>query len=547
MAKSFVNLDALIPREDFQVTTTDDFPPSDLGSSMKVTELDANGFTYRVIRKPDFQRETANWEPEKVAELVRSFLTGDLIPAIILWRSPKSGNIFVIDGAHRLSALIAWVHDDYGDRDTSLRFFGRNIPREQEKAAQQTRLLVNQSVGTYEDLRRALQNPDTASPDKLRLAKNLSAGWITLQWVRGEAEKAESSFFKINQQGTPIDKTELAMIQARRKPNAVAARAFIRAGTGHKYWSYYEKTVQEEIEQIADEVYELLFNPTLESTVKSTDLPAAGRGYSADSLRMILEFVNYVNKIEPDMWLENSDIRVGKINSGKESIPNDADGLTTLKFMRSVRKVAVRIAGKDVASLALHPAVYFYSATGLFQPAAFLATVQFTTELADRNELLEFTSTRYRFEEFLVEFKYFINQVAKKFGGIPRSVKPMLAMFHRILEGAIDGATNEEIVSSLRSQRDFRELKITTEEDRLHGKNFSRETKNTIYLGEILRTASRCAICSARLQLKQSSLDHVTRREDGGMGSPDNGQITHPYCNSGYKEYRHSQIYEHRS
>ena len=39
---------------------------------------------------------------------------------MILRRSPKSGNIFVIDGAHRLSAFIAWVHDDYGDKKISI-------------------------------------------------------------------------------------------------------------------------------------------------------------------------------------------------------------------------------------------------------------------------------------------------------------------------------------------------------------------------------------------------------------------------------------------
>ncbi|MEV0425518.1 DUF262 domain-containing protein [Micromonospora sp. NPDC050495] len=67
----------------------------------------AESLIYNVLRKPDFQRETASWPPDKVAELVRSFLEGDLIPSVIMWRSPISGSIFVIDGAHRLSALVA--------------------------------------------------------------------------------------------------------------------------------------------------------------------------------------------------------------------------------------------------------------------------------------------------------------------------------------------------------------------------------------------------------------------------------------------------------
>ncbi len=40
---------------------------------------------------------------------------------------------------------------------------------------------------------------------------------------------------KIYQQATLIDKTELKLLESRRKPNSIAARAIIRSGTGHKY------------------------------------------------------------------------------------------------------------------------------------------------------------------------------------------------------------------------------------------------------------------------------------------------------------------------
>ena len=84
--------------------------------------MESSSLTYLTLRKPDFQRETASWEPQVVADLIGSFLDGDLIPSIILWRSPDTGNIFVIDGAHRLGALIAWVQDDYGDKELSRTF-----------------------------------------------------------------------------------------------------------------------------------------------------------------------------------------------------------------------------------------------------------------------------------------------------------------------------------------------------------------------------------------------------------------------------------------
>src|SRR5689334_4662616 len=112
MPTHLVNLDALFKREDFDAKSDPlQHQPSQLGLTLKISELESTSLTYLTLRKPDFQRETASWEPQKVADLIRCFLDGDLIPSIILWRSQDTGNIFVIDGAHRLGALIAWVHD----------------------------------------------------------------------------------------------------------------------------------------------------------------------------------------------------------------------------------------------------------------------------------------------------------------------------------------------------------------------------------------------------------------------------------------------------
>ena len=97
MTSNPVNLDTLIPREDFETAFAEmATQPSNLGDKMRITDLSPGSLWYTVLRKPDFQRETANWSPERIAELVSSFLEGDLIPAVILWRSTTSGNLFVI-------------------------------------------------------------------------------------------------------------------------------------------------------------------------------------------------------------------------------------------------------------------------------------------------------------------------------------------------------------------------------------------------------------------------------------------------------------------
>lgn len=347
-----VNLDALVPREDFEIV--------DVGSTslptqtVQIRNLELGDFFYSVLRKPDFQRETSDWPPDKIVTFVQSFLDGDLIPALILWQA--GSQIFVIDGAHRLSALIAWVHDDYGDGITSKQFFDGIIPEDQITAAELTRRLVKKSIGTYADHKLAIQHPEKVREMVHDRARRLASLAIQLQWVKGDASKAEASFFRINQQAAPIDKTELRILRSRKHANALAARAIVRSGTGHKYWSRFDPDVRDAIEQRAKEINELLFAPALKTPIKTLDLPVAGRGYSSQTLPLVFEFVNLVNHVK-----------------GETKLSDDPTGQETRAFLDRCRRVVNRMSGTHPSSLGLHPAVYFYSHTGRYQPTAFFA------------------------------------------------------------------------------------------------------------------------------------------------------------------------------
>lgn len=51
----FVNLDAMIPREDFEVDREGTAQSQRLGKELKLTELESTGIAYASLRKPDFQ------------------------------------------------------------------------------------------------------------------------------------------------------------------------------------------------------------------------------------------------------------------------------------------------------------------------------------------------------------------------------------------------------------------------------------------------------------------------------------------------------------
>ena len=229
------NLDALIPREDFLVETSGAEAPEK--TSMQISELERDAFFFGAIRKPDFQRETSEWEPKRVMGLIRTFVNGELIPAVILWKNREL--LFVIDGSHRLSALIAWVQDDYGDGERSQEFFNHSIPEEQIKVAQRTREMVENEFGSYKDHKAAIADPSKYGPDLVARARRFGSLGLALQWVRGDSTTAEASFVRINQQAAMITPQELELIKSRRKPQAIAARAIKSKGTGHKYWASF--------------------------------------------------------------------------------------------------------------------------------------------------------------------------------------------------------------------------------------------------------------------------------------------------------------------
>jgi hypothetical protein len=511
---SKVNLDALIVREDFAIVST----PIQYSTvqTIQIRDLEPGSFFYQVLRKPDFQRETADWTPEWICEFVQSFLHGDLIPGIILWNS--GSNVFVIDGAHRLSALMAWVQNDYGDGPVSRPFFDQRIPPEQIVAADEVRRLINKSIQDYAAHKYVIQHPDNAETELLDRARRLAALAIQVQWVIGNADKAEDSFYKINQKAVVIDPTELRLIKARKKPNALASRAIVHAGTGHKYWSDFDDNTKEQIQNIAKEINDILFTPPLKTPIKTLDLPIAGRGYSPQTLQLVFDLVNTINNVKSDSAL----------------FP-DQSGSETVKFLKSTRKIIYRISGNHPSSLGLHPAIYFYSANGRYQPTAFLAIVELIREFEAQNLYKTFTDHRQNFENFILRYKDFANQVATVRGSGTKGMRILQEIYQTILDNLVKGKDEDEILKKLLHDKRFPFLRLDETKVNDFRKGFDTEVKSAAFLRDAIKGAARCKICQSLIHVNSISIDHIERRRDGGLGVLDNAQLTHPYCNSTYK------------
>lgn len=525
MTTNVVNLDALIPREDFRVEAQ----TSQATNIDKISLPHLEGpFFGPDLRKPDFQRETTHWSPNKVADLVRAFVDLDLIPAVILWRAGRY--VFVIDGAHRLSALLAWIYDDYGDRKRSLDFFGGYITDEQRRVADRTRKLVNKSVGPYADYLAARGNPLGAKPEIQDRLSNISVNSIVAQWVPAtDPTSAEESFFKINQAATPIDPTERRLLRARKSASAIAARAITHAGTGHRYWSPFSKEIRDEIELLGKQIYHSLYEPPMAGNVVTTlDVPVAGRGYNA--LPFVFDLVNQVNGVVvADTTSKKKEVQ--------DRLPDDTDGTVTVKFLRSIKSTLEMVTGDSPRSLGVHPVVYFYTRSGMFQPTAFLATLKFLDDLSRRGQLKEFHRVRRGFEDFLIARKEAISLLIHKFGSGERSQKWIHEYYVRVFKALMTGKSAEQIQSEFSGDPDFAFLTVPrpsgARPDRSTSKGrFNSGTKTAAFLSAALPNGTRCQICGSLTHRNSIHIDHKQPVREGGMADVSNAQVTHPYCDS---------------
>lgn len=511
-----VNLDAMIRREDFAIQE-EEFA-MDLIQDFPISLLRQESPILKLLRKPDFQRETNHWSPDQIVTFVASFLDNEVIPSLILWKSPTY--IFVIDGGHRLSALRAWMEDDYGDRIISQAFYNGSISDDQKRIAKRTRHLIEQKIGPYSEL---LKHVDAKGSDPMfRRAKTLVTRGLTLQWIQGSNPAiAETSFYKINSQGTPLDDIERLLIENRKKPIAVGARVILRAGTGHQYWSgFTDDKVKQEIVAVAENLHDMLFEPEVETPLKTLDVPLGGSVSPIDALALLVDFLLIAsNRAEqPKTITEYAD---------------DDTGDATLSVLVKSRDVLSWITGNKNGSLGLHPAVYFYNERGKYNRFLFLGMVSVVADKLRNNDaefFKKFTKTRPKVETFLIDNKSLIAIVLQNMGRYQR-VPKMRDLFNFLVSEGIDGrdATAEGAIAHLGLRG--RIVDVTAIQTSSH---ITDDTKSALTVKNLIASALKCPICGGLLDpTKSVSYDHKVPVRDKGTGDISNVQMAHPYCNLG--------------
>lgn len=516
-----VTIDALIPREDFDVTEELSGGVNRNKTTLSIEDLQYDSFFFTALRKPEFQRETNEWSPEKVCSFIESFINGELVPAIILWKN-ENGYIFVIDGAHRLSSLGAWINDDYGDGDISTKYYDRFIPEEQRSIASDTRDLVNARIGSFKELKEARRKSSKEINEKItKIVNNLGSLALQVQWVEGNSSTAEESFLKINQSATKISDAELELIISRNKAHAIAARAIVRAGRGHKYWSDFDEKSQSEILSLANTIHGLMFGNKKMSMDEINVLPIGGPFSSNYTLDTVTQTVKICN---------------GLLKEGDEEKGSSEN---VVRYLKRTLKVLEYIASKKPYSLGLHPFIYFYSDLGKHKVGSYYGMLELFSKMITEKQFNKFIEVRETFEDTLITYNFLVQQIIRRWRQSKKGYREVAEYFSTLIDIIYTHkfTAPRDVIDKLKELNEYKYLltDIVDNEETSVKKNFSRGQKQQIKIQALMQNIPKCSICGGYVSPATGSIDHITRKEDGGTATLSNGQLTHLYCNTTFK------------
>ncbi len=186
--------------------------------------------------------------------------------------------------------------------------------------------------------------------------------------------------------------------------------------------------------------------------------------------------------------------------------------------------------------------MYFYSWTGKQEPILFLVMAELVVELERTKRFPEFVRNRQAFETFLIGNRSLLNQIIRKFGTKDSGKNHLRKFYERVVELLDGGTLLDSLVDEIMKAPQYSYLQPA--ESPYGGvvpTRLSTQVKAGVVMRELIPSAPKCPICGGLVPSQAISVDHKQRVADGGGHLPENLQLSHPYCNTGYKEWLNSQ------
>ncbi len=565
MAKELrVYLDRQIPRDNLLYNSSSEKithdAPQDLPPKLQLMELFGEDAKDDLLRKPDFQRATTAWTTEECVSLLYSVLHEQVIPSIIMWRSPEN-HWYVLDGGHRLSVVLAWIRDDWGDTLSSEEYMDEELEKYYKRAAAEVRrLLARAEIKKFKEYREAyrqyartfgedlsyhfgLDSETSRLIDFYRAIKG-SIG-LPLQWVKGDYDKAKESFLNINKSGRKLTDWERKLVEHRDSSLARTVMSVANTSSAAYCWPNRQSPknpleVRQNVGQILDEsvrLHKLLFEPPYDSSfrrpqqpllVESRTEPDTKPAYLAELLTVIRGHTGRDAQTERLLEQDQSTTETELVKHG-------------LSLLQECIGVCEHLIGPSTQpiSLSLVPALYFYADSGKHVRSLLYGLIYWLFYGKDDQDAftrkLLFSAHRAAFEKILLERKQtYVSAFSRKVGSGSEVTMKTAKFYNNLLRLLIKyhdeteaDAFNREYEASLTKKN---------EASRTSGgkhRAFSQRQKSAIAMRTWLDSLPRCGICGGMLDLAQGTqYDHAQEFSKGGFTTIENGRPTHPFCNN---------------
>jgi hypothetical protein len=507
------------------------------------------------LRKPDFQRETTCWTPEQCAVFIESVARGDLIPGIIAWRNIEAGRIYIIDGAHRLSVVRAWMTDDWGDK--SIAYYNEADRAEIEEAANEARERVAARVGAYAELAevyarataqlRRQANRKGVEVDKVPMNERevqqfetyneiLTGRTLATQWVEGSYEEAQRSFMNINTGGAALSRFELMLHAHRNGPYARVVASIVNAGRTGYFWP--EKNLTPELEEkvrtfarYASAIHDILFRPPFDGEIKNLNQPlvVTKPGFRHEHVLDLIALLTEGQFLDNDE--ERQDCLATLSDGDSHSVITRAEQIFLIVLDRLSQLIGESANPK---AMSIVPLVYTYSHQGIYSRNLFYAILYWLFTGNDdtiRKRKVALSAVRGGFEAIMMAYKAQITGIASKKGAGFKSTKDIAEVIDRIIQLLLEnvGASTAQLSEIVAAKMGFAPVAPHTHS----GRTASKSQKNQVNIESILRGGVRCHICGGILDLARAKqYDHYLESfAKVRVTSTDNIKPAHPFCN----------------
>jgi hypothetical protein len=105
-------------------------------------------------------------------------------------------------------------------------------------------------------------------------------------------------------------------------------------------------------------------------------------------------------------------------------------------------------------------------------------------------------------------------------------------LYLEIINSLIQGIDRHQTIDNVINRGSFSYLKIDFPTKKVNSKNFSDNVKSALFIKEGLNILLKCKICNGYIHKNSITYDHRQRKSEGGIGTIENAQLSHPFCNS---------------